>query len=323
MLRSSDDYIYAVARIRCKENRLFSSKNIEQMLAMNDAESVLRYLTEYGWGTSSTENKDILFVEQQNLWTLMKELVGDLSSFDFFRVQNDYHNLKTSIKAVYSNIDADNMFLYGSVYDADKIYSAIMSKEYDELPEFMRETAREASSVLYKTGDGQLCDAVIDKACLERVYTLGRESGSDIIKRYCELFVASGNIKIAVRGSKLNKSIDFMMKSMTRCDSLDIKKLSSSAAKGYDEVINYLLTTAYKDSVSYLKQSLSAFEKWCDDYIINTLKSQKSEPFTIGPLVAYIVVKLNEIKAVRLILTAKENDLPTEIVRERIREMYV
>ena len=57
--------------------------------------------------------------------------------------------------------------------------------------------------------------------------------------------------------------------------------------------------------------------------LIETIKPQKYNPFTAGPLVAYILAKENEIKTVRIILTARLNGLEEEQIRERIREMYV
>ena len=45
--------------------------------------------------------------------------------------------------------------------------------------------------------------------------------------------------------------------------------------------------------------------------------------FSVGPLVAYVLARENEIKTVRIIRTGKQNDFPDEAIRERIREMYV
>ncbi len=324
MVIQKDEYIYAVARIRCKEGKLLSSKNIEQLISMKDTQSVERFLRDNGWGGASDDKStDLLVSEQDNLWKLMKELVGDLSAFDFLRIQNDYHNLKASIKAVYSDSEPYYLFLSGSVYDPYSIYNAVKSREYKDLPEFLRGTAEEAMNTLLRTGDGQLCDTIIDKACLARVGALGKESDSELIRKYCELFVASGNIKISVRGAQLQKSADFILQSMAACDTLNIKTLSLAAVKGFDDICSYLSSTDYKNAVPHIKESLSAFEKWCDNYIMELMKSQKSDPFSIGPLVAYIIAKQTEIKAVRLIMTAKLNSLPDNIIRERIREMYV
>ena len=55
----------------------------------------------------------------------------------------------------------------------------------------------------------------------------------------------------------------------------------------------------------------------------NAMKPQKWEPFGIGPVVAYIIARQNEIKAVRMILSAKINDLSEDMIKERLRDMYV
>ena len=92
---------------------------------------------------------------------------------------------------------------------------------------------------------------------------------------------------------------------------------------GMEEIERYLADTAYAGGAEALSESASAFERWCDNRIIETIKPQKYNPFTVGPIVAYILARLNEIKTVRIILTCKLNQLPEEAIRERVREMYV
>lgn len=325
-MRPSEDFIYAVSRIRAKETKLLNDKHIEQLISLPDIESVIRFLIEKGWGSDGSladTSKDILSIESVKLWDLMQELINDLSDFDFLRIQNDFHNLKASIKAVYTDIIPDDLFLSGSKYNPETIYNCIKNSEYSALPEKLVKAAEKAHKTLLKTGDGQLCDVIIDKACLSSVYEYGKLSTCQIVRMYCELFVASADIKIAVRGTKLSKSREFMLNAMCRCDSLDVEKLSKSAAKGLDEVVSYLQTTDYRNAVEKIKISLSAFEKWCDNRIIAMAKDSKYDPFTIAPLVSYVIAKMNEIKAVRLILTSKENFLDNSVIRERVRDMYV
>ena len=316
-----EEYIYAVARIRCKEGKLFGSKHIEQMISMSDIDSIKRFVSENGW-SASTED-DMFSAEQKELWTLMSELVDDLSCFDFLRVDKDFHNLKASVKGVYAEQPPHSMFVYGGLIDPEIIYKAVRDKDYELLPEYLREAAALSHSSLLQTADGQLCDLILDKACLDTVYSMGNKSSDKVVREYCELFVASANIKIAVRGLKLSRSYDFILKSMTECESLNIRMLALSATKSQDDICTYLLSTDYKTAVPFIKESLSAFEKWCDNYLMEKMKEYKSDPFSLAPLVAYIFAKETEIKAVRLILTAKANRLDDSVIRERIREMYV
>jgi V/A-type H+-transporting ATPase subunit C len=57
--------------------------------------------------------------------------------------------------------------------------------------------------------------------------------------------------------------------------------------------------------------------------MMETIKPQKYNAFSVGPLVAYVLARENEIKTVRIILTGKQNGFSDEVIRERIREMYV
>ena len=41
------------------------------------------------------------------------------------------------------------------------------------------------------------------------------------------------------------------------------------------------------------------------------------------PVIAYLLAKENEIKIIRIIMVGKINRLPTEEIRERLRDVYV
>lgn len=319
------DYTYAVARIRSKELKLLTAKDLDALLSLNDYESCIRYLKEKGWGDDSSNQTgdEILSMEREKIWQLMNELVKEENAFDVFLVQNDFHNLKVAIKAITRDLKADKMFAKFGKVSSDVIYEAVDKRKYSQLPEYLQGAAKEAMSVLLQTSDGQLCDVIIDKACLEAVYKIGQESDNEIVRLYSELFVASADIKIAVRCAKTEKSIDFIKQALARCSTLNENALANASARGIDEVCSYLSSTTYKTAAEFLKKSPAAFEKYCDDLLTDKMKSQKWEPFSIGPLVAYIIARENEIKAVRIILSAKLNSLDTETVKERLREMYV
>lgn len=85
----------------------------------------------------------------------------------------------------------------------------------------------------------------------------------------------------------------------------------------------YLKDTVYEGAVDALRLSPSAFERWCDNQIIETIRPQLYNPFTVGPVFAYVLARENEIKTVRIILSGKRNNLPEASIRERVREMYV
>ena len=318
------DFTYAVARIRFRETKLLSDTDLNALLMSSDVDAVMRLLRDKGWGNNTDcRPEELLALEENKLWEFINETVDDISVLNFLLIPNDYHNLKVILKCITRDLEPDSMLIEDSVEDAQAIYKAIKSREYGDLPEYLQEVAQDAMTTLLQTSDGQLCDIIVDKACMEHVYRLGKESKSDIIRLYCELFVAAADIKIAIRCANTKKKLDFIRRALAECDTLDVERLAQAACEGKDEVIAYLGTTEYRSAVEAIETSMSAFEKWCDDYMTNAMKPQKWEPFGIGPVVAYIIARQNEIKAVRMILSAKLNDLSENTIKERLRDMYV
>ena len=319
------DYTYAVARVRYRENKLLSNADLNALLSAKDADAAIRLLRDKGWGDTGADNdpEALLRQESEKKWAFIKEIVPEKENFDFFLVPNDFHNLKVAIKSVTRDIKPDDMLIYDAVTDPMLIYESVAKREYQNLPDFLIEPAKEAMTVLLQTSDGQLCDIIIDRACMQYVYQLGKESDEEIIRQYCELFVAAADIKIAVRSARTGKRLDFILRAMAPCDTLDIERLAQAASLGFEDVLKYLETTSYSDAIPAIRVSMSAFEKWCDDRVTESMQPQKWEPFTIGPVVAYLIARENEIKAVRMILSAKLNGLSDEVIKERLRKMYV
>ncbi|WP_418746858.1 V0D/AC39 family V-type ATPase subunit [Frisingicoccus sp.] len=322
---SKTQYTYAVARIRALEVSLFSASTIEQLIACKDLESCLRFLQDKGWGGNDVpmDADAILTREREKIWETVGEMHVDMDVFNVLSYTNWFHNLKAAVKEVCTGKSGANIFYEGTPIPKEEMLRIIREKDYKALPENMQAAAEEAVETLLHSGDGQLCDIIIDRATMEAIKEAGRQSQDDIIRDYAESTVAVANIKIAVRSSKTAKSLDFMKRAMAPCDSLNVDGLARAALAGMDSIIEYLSGNGYLEGALALKESPSAFERWCDNRIIQTIKPQKTNPFSIGPLVAYVIARENEIKTVRIILTCKQNGLSDDSIRERVREMYV
>ena len=322
---SNNQYVYAVARIRSKELSLLNDQAIGQLLGAKDYSECLRMLADRGWGNgeSNLSAETMLADEREKTWALIGELVDDLSPFDVFLYANDYHNLKAAIKLVCTGDQDFGVFLHNGTLDPQEIRRLVEAQAFAELPEQMRAPAEEAYTALAQTGDGQLCDIILDRAALEAVLQAGQASKSPLFALYAELTAASANIKTAVRCQRTGKSMEFIRRALAPCGSLDVGHLAKAAAESMDAICDYLAQTDYASAVGALRQSPSAFERWCDNLMIQRIKPQQFEPFGIGPLAAYIRGRENEIKSVRIILMGKLNGLPEEAIRDRVREMYV
>ncbi len=321
------DYTFAVARIRGRETALLSSAAMEQLASSKSYDEALHFLADKGWGRSDERltAENLLQAETEKTWELIGEMVDDMSAFDVYRIADDYHNLKAAIKLCFTgaNMDPHRLFVAGGTQDPERILKAIREKDYSLLPDAMAAHAAEAYDTLLHTGDGQLCDVILDRAALEATYAAGQKAEDEVLRLYATLTVVAADIKIAVRCGQIGKSLEFIRRALAECQELNTESLALAALGGLDNVVEYLSGTDYAEAAEALKESPAAFERWCDNLIIRHMKPQKTNPFTIGPLAAYILARQNEIKCARMVLSAKLNGLPDEMIRERLREMYV
>lgn len=323
----SEEYAYAVARVRAKELTLLSQSDMESLISAGNYEECRRQLADFGWDSEPGEAPEgILKREHDKTWKFASELERDPKVFRVFLYANDYHNLKVAIKEAATNREHPHVYIDRSqcVFDPQQIKRAVAEHDYASLPDSqMRDAAKEAHETLLHTGDGQLCDIIIDKAALMKIYQAGKESRDETMALYSELVVALADIKTAIRGCQTGKDQSFLLQAMAPCDTINVQRLSKASTDGMEAIYAYLEHTAYAGAIPEIQRGNSAFERWCDDLMINKMRPQLHNQFTIGPIIAYIVAKENEIKTVRIILSGKINQLSDEAIRERVRETYV
>lgn len=323
----AEEYTYQVARIRALETGLFTAGTIDQLISCQNEDECIRFLEEKGWGDTETSGNGeaILAREEEKIWEVVRELHIDMEHFDVLSLPKKFHNLKAAVKEACTGSVGASIYYEGMDPESEVMLEAIKDRDFDSLPDNMKKAAEEACDALLHTGDGQLCDIIIDKASLEAVLEAGKKAGragDKVLNDYAETVVAIADIKTAARAARIGKSLDFLMKALAECDSLSASQLAKTGAQGEDAVKEYLLSTEYRDAAELLDDP-SGFEKWCDDHVMESLQPQKYETFTIGPVIAYVIARQNELKTVRIILTGKANGLSDESLRERARQMYV
>ncbi len=320
---ASLDYTYAVARIRYREKFCLNDAFIAALAKAQDEKECIRLLTDKGWGEIGMSADEIITAQQKELSLLMKELLGNSDSFRVFFMENDFHNLKAAIKnSLYPT--SGIIYLEPCTVDTRVIEKCITENDFSSLPKDMQSCAKNAFEALKETGDGQACDIIIDKALIEAQISEANKSAIPLFKKYANHNAAVANIKTAVRALMANKGKDFLEASLTECDAFEKSGLIAAAAsKGVEGIVEYLSKTDYANVASALKESGALFEKECDNRLIRILKPLKMDYFTIEPVAAYYLARLNEIKTVRMLLTAKSNGLEEKYTAERLREMYV
>lgn len=318
------DYIYAVACIRAKEKSLLTDADVQTMVGMKSEKEVLSYLTEKGWGDGSVDAdmEAVLSTEEEKQMKLLTTLGVDSKIIEVLFIQELYHNLKTAIKEVCTGTEDGQAFYEHDKYGKEQLMRIIREKEFELLPPEMADVAEKGLDLMLTTRDGQRLDVFIDRACLDATEKAAATTKDKFLADYAENKVVIADIKIAVRAANTSRPLKMIEEALAPNRSFDVKKLAVAAANGREAVYEFLEKAGYNSAVDALKDSFSAFERWCDDYIMSKLMSQKTNIQSSGPIVAFFLAKQNEIRTARIIMTAKANGFSDEIISERVRKMY-
>ena len=317
-------YTYAVARVKVREAGLLSAHDIEQLVSSKSYEECLRLLSDKGYENGVFKFYDELILkEQQKTWNFIAELTDDLSVFDVFRIGNDFHNLKAAIKVNFSGYKPERIYISGGTLDSECFEKAVKEGDFSELPDIFKEAAETAVSVLNKTGDGQRCDMVLDKAEYRAKLLSAKKTENSFLIEYTKLCVDFFALKTAFRCMLLSKDRDFLKSAVPEDCSFDISELSDAVFAGKDAFREFIAKAGFNAISGSVDASVAEFEKHCDNYLMDFVKKQKWDSLTIAPVASYILARENELKMVRIILSAKLNGFSEEIVRERMRDMYV
>lgn len=315
------EYTYAVSRIHVKEMSLLHESDIEALLAAADVAAAMQLLSEKGWESEAGVD-EMLRLEEAKAWELIDELIGRDEAFDLLRAETDYHNVKVMIKERYLQKSYPAYYMSGGRLATETLAEMIEQKRFNELPEDMKQPTEEAYYALFHTGDGQICDTILDAGLASAHVSLSK-NGEEILRRYAALMADLADISCAVRGSRAGKQALYFEQALTGLGSLSKSGLAEAALAGEEAVVNYLNYTDYSEAVLAYGKGEAAVSAWQDRVKMELLNGAQYAIDGIAPLFAYLIARRNEITTVRILLSGKKHGLSAAALRERMRPMYV
>lgn len=317
-------YEFSVGSVSAKEKQLFSSTDVEQMLACKSLDALCRFLVDKGYGDGDNVD-EIIKDHTDRLWEYLKEITPDFEIFAPFIIQNDIHNLKVVLKGTMAGREYKSLLISPLSVDFDTLKEAVTHRKFSLLPQWLSQAADKAYELLAHTSDARLCDAVIDSAAMKQMLATSC-SYSEFLKEYFETVVFYNNIKIAIRCARTGTTEDFLKKALVEVKDFDKSKTIAAALKGSEALIECLSKCSEYNcnrAIDEYKKSPSAFEKYVDNKLIIMAKeSCKRKSEGAEPLLGYFLGNLAEASVIHIIASGIKTDADTDIIRERLREIY-
>lgn len=309
---STIKYANAVAAVKAMENTLLTKKDMEQFISAASADEINSLVSAKKGGNVSLES----------VWEMLRDYAPDSRELEILLYRNDFHNLKAALKAIISGREPQNYYIRPTNLDLNHLAQAISAKDYSSLPDFISETAEQAYELVTGTSDGQLTDTFIDTSALTAMQRSSADFGGEFMQKYANLVTVCADIKTAYRLSRMKKNRSFIESAVCGSSEIDKEALVRETLGGTENLLNFLESTPYSDTVPLLRNSPARFEKWCDDVIMELAETAGMKSFGTEPLIAYYIAAEAEIKNLRIITVCRESGADKETITERMRKLY-
>jgi V/A-type H+-transporting ATPase subunit C len=318
---AKNSYPFASIVIKSKEIRLLKNEDIAKLLASESAQEAAELLMEWGYGGMEIESpagyEKLISREMDETYRLIRKISPEPQITDLFFLRHDYHNLKVILKSMQTGMGANERNLMrGGTYEISALLSAVQDKKYGALTDKMREALTEIDRVLSVNQDISLIDVTLDRAWAEEVAARIKDQDKrSFVKRYFGMFFDMENILTLLRSRDAGLSRDLFLRALLPEGNLSRSALDKAYDLPGEEMKSVFARGRHAGGIAagldeYLANgSMKLLEKYRDDVLLRTAGEDKNNLFSIAPIVYYLIQKEREAKAVRMVMTAKLNDI--------------
>lgn len=319
-------YAFETAEVRALETAMLPRSVLVDMANAAGFEQAAGLLAggEYAFhhgGKSLADMENILKLRRSAVRKLFEELMIDKSVVELFRARDDFANLRLALRRILTEESLGTDYSGEGSVSPQIFWQAFEEENYQLFPDYMAEAAEQATLEYYQNKNIRWVDYAIDRFQaeynLKKAHRLKRVFLSGLFRMQIDLT----NIRTLLR-LKFTESQqrDVFLKG----GFVEPERFIQGMELGYEGLGTLFFPTPYYEvveaGVSYLRSNKSflGLERRCEEHLLGFLESTRHITAGPQPVIAYLLMKENEIRNVRLVLTAKKNFLETKFILDRI-----
>ena len=318
------EYAFQTAQAKALETHMISHSTFVDMVNAADFGQAAEFLrpTEYALPNGAISALEGILSarrsalrEQFAVWMHNKLVLG------LFKARDDFANLRLAVRRMATKKPIGSDYSGDGNFPPEQFAEVFENEKYEMLPDYMAEAAERAVLLFYSDKDVRGIDYAIDAAQTEFELTTADRLNSDFLLGLFRIKTDLINIRtmmrLRFRGAESQNV--FLPGGYVERDKL----LRGLEAAG-DGLAALFFATPYFEVVqagagyAASEKSFLKVEQQCDEYLAGYLRSTISIAVGPQPVIAYFLLKENEIRTVRLVLTAKKNHLNPKLILDRI-----
>jgi V/A-type H+-transporting ATPase subunit C len=332
----ADDWRYAfqTAQVRVLETRMLNRAMFTDMVNAESYEAAVALLsaTEYAIphaGRNFAELENMLRLRRTELRQLFAELILDEPIVELFAARDDFANLRLALRRTLTEKPLGTDYSNDGNVPADLFQKALEEENYDALPDYMQHAIEQAVLAYYQDKDIRRIDYAIDHLQAEFNLEKAHELRSVFLIALFRIQIDLTNIRTMLRlkFTESEQAPDLPPAERNvflKGGYVAPEQFQKALDLGYESQGQLFFHLPYhrlvETAAAYLASDKSFLraEQQCDQFLTEFLNSTIQITAGPQPIIAYLLNKENEIRTVRLILTAKKSSLDTKLILDRI-----
>jgi V/A-type H+-transporting ATPase subunit C len=324
-------YAHAAARVRALELSMLSRSVFVDMAnaaTFGDAVEMLNG-TDYAIDAKAdTERLEQMLLERRTeTRRLFSELIQNEGIEEFLRAREDFANMRLAVRRVVTGRKLGLDYSNDGNVPAAEFEEIFEQENYERFPEYLQEAVEAAVLGYYESHDVRRIDYEIDRVQASWRVRAAQKMQSEFGLSLMRIRIDLTNIRTMLRLKMAERQEEtgyFLPDGFVSTD-----RFRQGLEVGLEAIAPLFYSTPYYElldlSIPYLKseQSFLKLEKECEDYIKGFLKTTRSIAAGPQPVIAYFLMKEAEIRTVRMVLTGKKNNLPPQLIQDRLGEWMV
>lgn len=319
-------YSFATARARVLECALLGRGFFMDMINAGSFAETVELLsgTDYSMSAGVTkfaEVETVLRDVRSGVRRLFVELLPEADYIELLRARVDFTNMRLAIRRVVTERPIGTDYSDEGNVAASELEEIFEQENYGLFPMYLQEGVEQAVLGYYSDKDIRRIDYGIDKAQAEYKLDKSRRIGSVFLLSWFRSQIDLNNIRTMLRLKMADRDERVLF---IEGGFVNVEMLVHGLNAGYDTLGTIFYPTPYSDvvdgGVSYLtaKESFLGLERLCEEHLMGFLKTTRSIAAGPQPVIAYFLMKENEIRTMRMVLTGKYNSLDSKLLVDRL-----
>ena len=301
------NYPYAIGNIRAIENRIFDKSKFLKLIR-KEKKDFLKTLKELGYAASihSDNLEDMIQFELVALKQYLDEISPNQRLTNLFFMANDATNIKIMVKKRIFSVEQINAYTNTGSIQSELLEKAILSQDYSLLPKELQTLLLKIEKQIEGITSARLISSNIDNAIYDFIFDQIGFSQAKPLHRYFQVVIDTTNIMSWLRCRLLEWDISeletMFIKHGLIPKALFIESFTMSKEVSPRVFMNYYDEKIMKTLKMYFeKPDLNQIEKQLDLLVLEVMKEERNESFSIGPIIYYYLQKISESKNIRMI----------------------